>query len=116
LARLTRARTPYVSAPVFGRPEAAAAGTLSVVMAGEAIGKERLRPTLPAVSRAVYDLCGDPGCANAVKLAGNFLIASSMQAMAEAFTFGEKQGLERGQLEKLFAETLFDCPVYRNYG
>ena len=39
-----------------------------------------------------------------------------MQAMAEAFTFGEKQGLERAQLSKLFAETLFDCPVYRNYG
>ena len=42
--------------------------------------------------------------------------ASAMQAMAEAFTFGEKQGLERAQLSKLFAETLFDCPVYRNYG
>jgi 3-hydroxyisobutyrate dehydrogenase-like beta-hydroxyacid dehydrogenase len=44
------------------------------------------------------------------------LIASAMQAMAETFTFGEKQGLERGQLSKLFAETLFDCPVYRTYG
>ena len=106
----------YVSAPVFGRPEAAVAGTLAVVMAGDAVGMERLRPILPAISRAVYDFGGDPGAANAVKLAGNFLIASAMQAMAEAFTFGEKQGLERGQLSKLFAETLFDCPVYRNYG
>lgn len=106
----------YVSAPVFGRPEAAAAGTLSVLMAGDAIGKERLRPTLPAISRAVYDLGDDPGAANAVKLAGNFLIASAMQAMAEAFTLCERQGLERGQVSKLFAETLFDCPIYRNYG
>ena len=106
----------YVSAPVFGRPEAAVAGTLAVVMAGDAVGMERLRPILPAISRAFYDFGGDPGAANAVKLAGNLLIASAMQAMAEAFTFGEKQGLERGQLSKLFAETLFDCPVYRNYG
>jgi 3-hydroxyisobutyrate dehydrogenase-like beta-hydroxyacid dehydrogenase len=86
----------YVSAPVFGRPEAATAGTLSVILAGDAVGKERLRPILPAISRAIYDVGGDPGAANAVKLAGNFLIASAMQAMAEAFTFGEKQGLERG--------------------
>ena len=69
------------------------------------VGKERLRPILPAISRAVYDVSGDPGSANAVKLAGNFLIASAMQAMAEAFTFGEKQGLDRSQLSKLFAET-----------
>jgi 3-hydroxyisobutyrate dehydrogenase-like beta-hydroxyacid dehydrogenase len=106
----------YVAAPVFGRPEAAAAGKLWIVLAGDAEGKERIADILPAFSLGVYDFGSDPGAANTVKLAGNFLIAAAMQAMAESFTLAEKQGIDRVRMAKLLSETLFDCPVYRNYG
>jgi 3-hydroxyisobutyrate dehydrogenase-like beta-hydroxyacid dehydrogenase len=64
----------------------------------------------------VFDLGEDAGAANVVKLACNFLLASAIEGMAEAFTLAEKNGIERRQLADLLAQTVFDCPVYRNYG
>ncbi|MGH8729631.1 MAG: NAD(P)-dependent oxidoreductase [Burkholderiales bacterium] len=79
----------YVAAPVFGRPEAAAAKKLWVCVAGAQAAKERVRPVLEALGQAVYDLGEDPAGANVVKLAGNFLILSAVEAMAQAFTLAQ---------------------------
>ncbi len=106
----------YFAAPVFGRPDAAAAGKLWVVTSGPDAAKERVRPLLDAFSQGIFDFGEDIGAANTVKLAGNFLIVAAMEAMAEAFTMAEKRGVDRTRLAELFAATLFDCPVYRNYG
>lgn len=106
----------YVAAPVFGRPDAAAAGKLWVVLGGDEEAKQRVREVLPAFSQGSYDYGEDPGAANIVKLAGNFLIAAAMEAMAEAFTLAEKNGVDRVQLATMLGETLFGCPIYRNYG
>src|SRR5438067_1334286 len=59
---------------------------------------------------------GHPMAANLVKLACNFLLAAAIEGMAEAFTLAEKNGIERRRLADLLAQTIFDCPVYRNYG
>jgi 3-hydroxyisobutyrate dehydrogenase-like beta-hydroxyacid dehydrogenase len=106
----------FVSAPVFGRPEAAAARKLWICESGDAEVKARIRPILDAMGQAVFDFGEDPGSANVVKLAGNFVIASAIEAMAEAFALGEKNGIERQQMAEMFAATLFACPIYMNYG
>jgi 3-hydroxyisobutyrate dehydrogenase-like beta-hydroxyacid dehydrogenase len=106
----------YLAAPVFGRPDAAAAGKLWVVVAGDAAAKERAQPVFAGCSQGVYDFGAEVAAANIVKLAGNFLIASAMEAMGEAFALGEKNGVDRSSMAALFGETLFACPVYRNYG
>lgn len=106
----------YVAAPVFGRPDAAAAGKLWVVQAGPEEAKQRTAPLFEAFSQGVYDYGNDPSVANVVKLAGNFLIASAMEAMAEAFTLAEKNGVDRQTMAGMFADTLFGCPIYKNYG
>ncbi|RPJ85155.1 MAG: NAD(P)-dependent oxidoreductase, partial [Acidobacteria bacterium] len=106
----------FVSAPVFGRPEAAAARKLWICQSGEADAKAQVRPVLEAMGQGIFDFGEDPGAANVVKLAGNFLIASAIEAMAEAFTLGEKNGVERGRMAEMFARTLFACPIYLNYG
>ena len=106
----------YVAAPVFGRPDAAAAGKLWIVLAGGAAVKQRITPLFEAVSQGVYDYGEEPHAANVVKLAGNFLIASAMEAMAEAFTLAEKNGVDRQRMATMFGETLFACPIYKNYG
>ena len=106
----------YVAAPVFGRPEAAAARKLWVCAAGAQAAKERVRPVLEALGQGIYDLGEDPGGANVVKLAGNFLILSAVEAMAEAFTLAQKNGVDRAAVAKLFGETIFACPIYQNYG
>ena len=106
----------YVAAPVFGRPDAAASGQLWIVTSGPAAAKERVRPVLAALGQGVHDFGEDPVGAHIVKLAGNFLIAAASEAMAEAYTLGEKCGLDRTRLAEFFGATLFPSRIYQNYG
>ncbi len=106
----------YVAAPVFGRPDAAASGQLWIVTSGPAEAKAKVRPVLDALGQGVHDFGEDPTGAHIVKLAGNFLIAAASEAMAEAYTLGEKCGLDRGQLAEFFAASLFPSRIYQHYG
>ena len=106
----------YVAAPVFGRPEAAAAAKLWICQSGPAQAKRTARPLLEAMGQSVHDFGEDPGAANLVKLCGNFMILSAVEAMSEAFALAEKNGIDRAAMASFFGETLFGCPIYRNYG
>ncbi len=106
----------YVASPVFGRPDAAAARQLVICTSGPAAAKERVRPLQEIVGRTLFDYGEDPGAANVAKLAGNFLIAAALEAMAEAFTMAERNGVDRQQVAGMLAQTLFACPIYQRYG
>jgi len=105
----------YLSAPVFGRPEAAAAKKLVVVAGGPAELIERCRPVFDAIGRQTFVAGSEPWQANALKLCGNFMIASMLETFAEAFTTMRKAGVD----PHLFLDTmsaLFASPVYASYG
>jgi 3-hydroxyisobutyrate dehydrogenase-like beta-hydroxyacid dehydrogenase len=106
----------YLAAPVLGRPDAAAAGKLWIFVSGPAAAHERVRPVLRVLGQGDFLLGEDAGAANVAKLACNFLIASAMEALAEAFTMAEKSGLARTTMADLVAGTIFNCPAYRSYG
>jgi 3-hydroxyisobutyrate dehydrogenase-like beta-hydroxyacid dehydrogenase len=106
----------YLAAPLLGRPDAAAAAKLWIFLSGAPQAKEQVQPVLRVLGQGVFDLGEDPGAANVVKLAFNFLLASSIEAMAEALVLVEKNGIERRRMADLLVQTIFDCPVYRNYG
>ncbi|HEY9620296.1 MAG TPA: NAD(P)-dependent oxidoreductase [Crinalium sp.] len=106
----------YLAAPVFGRPDAAAAAKLWICVSGKPEIKQRVRPLLDALGQGVFDFGDEVGNANVVKLAGNFLILSAIEAMSEAYTLAEKNGIDRQQIADLFGQTLFACPIYQNYG
>lgn len=106
----------YVAAPVFGRPNAAQAARLWICQSGAAAAKERARPYLDAMGQGVYDFGEEVGAANIAKLAGNFMIAAALEAMAEAYTLAEKNGLDRRALSDFLTQTIFSAPVYANYG
>lgn len=114
--RLASQGCGYVAAPVFGRPDRAESAQLIVLSAGASGDRERARPLLEAIGSAVFELGEDPASANAVKLAGNFLLMSAMESMAEAFAFAEKYGVPR----EMAAEVLTTTPVmangYKGYG
>jgi 3-hydroxyisobutyrate dehydrogenase-like beta-hydroxyacid dehydrogenase len=106
----------YLAAPVLGRPEVAAAGKLWVFLAGPTAAKEKVHPLLRVIGQTVFDFGESPASANVVKLAYNFLIASALESMAEAFTLVEKNGIDAGRFADMVGQTLFACPVYENYG
>jgi len=106
----------FVCAPVFGRPDAAAAARLFVVAAGDPADVKTATPLFQAISQRVFYVGEIPSNANLVKLCGNFVILSAIETMAEAMTLAEKGGVPKAQLLEVLTGTLFDAPVYRNYG
>ncbi|MFG1403959.1 NAD(P)-dependent oxidoreductase [Xanthobacter sediminis] len=106
----------YVSAPVFGRPEVAAAGNLFVVAAGAPEAIAAARPLFEAVGQRTFELSEIPSRANLVKLSGNFLIACVIESLGEAMALVGKGGIDKGAYLELLTSTLFGAPVYKTYG
>jgi 3-hydroxyisobutyrate dehydrogenase-like beta-hydroxyacid dehydrogenase len=106
----------YTAAPILGRPDLVAACQQGHLLSGPAVGKEQARQVLEPVSQIVFDMGDDVGAANAAKLAFNFLIASAVEAMSEAFAFLEASGLDSGTFHQIMTMTLFGCPLYQGYG
>jgi len=112
----TGAGSSYIASPVFGRPEAAAAKKLFICISGDEAAKEIAKPILENLGQRIVDFGDKVGGANVVKVAGNFMIIASMEMMAEAFTLAEKNGLDRAQVADFFGSTIFNAPIYQNYG
>lgn len=106
----------FVAAPVFGRPEAAAAGRLFVVAAGASDAIERAGPLFEAVGQRTFVISQEPRAANLVKLSGNFLIASVIESLGEALALVSKGGVDKGQYLEILTSTMFSAPVYKTYG
>ncbi len=106
----------YLAAPVFGKPEAAAAARLTIAISGDAAAKEQVRPLLDTMGQAVFDYGDVVSAANVAKLCGNFVIAAAIEVLAEAYTLAEKNGVDRTSVHEMLTHTLFACPIYQNYG
>jgi 3-hydroxyisobutyrate dehydrogenase-like beta-hydroxyacid dehydrogenase len=106
----------FVSAPVLGRPPAAAAGTLFVMAAGAAAAVARAQAVLNEIGQRVFVLGERPEQANLAKLACNFLIFSTIEQLSEVFALVEKGGLDRAKVFELLTESFFTAPVHKNYG
>jgi 3-hydroxyisobutyrate dehydrogenase-like beta-hydroxyacid dehydrogenase len=110
------ANVGYVAAPMFGGVPVAEAGKLNIVVAGEDAVIEQARPLLEAISAGVWPVGAVPEQANIVKVAGNLLIASAIQALSEAVSLAERGGIDATWLVELFTSTITPGPVYTNYG
>jgi 3-hydroxyisobutyrate dehydrogenase-like beta-hydroxyacid dehydrogenase len=112
----TGAGQRFIAAPVFGRPDVAAAGELAVVAAGSKEAIADVTPVLNAIGRRTFVIADEPKAANLVKLSGNFLIASVIESLGEAIALVGKDGIDRKQYLEILTSTLFDAPVYKTYG
>jgi len=119
-ARLSQAHNQkqqgYISAPVFGRPDAAAAGKLFIVAAGKHDPIEKVQPLFNILGQRTFVVSDDAEKANLVKLSGNFLIATVIESLGEAMALVEKGGVDRHQYLDLLTSSLFNIPLYKNYG
>ncbi|GBL58238.1 putative dehydrogenase [Pseudomonas citronellolis] len=106
----------FIAAPVFGRTDVAEAGKLNILAAGPAEAIVEVQPLLDLMGQKTWPLGDDPLSAAAVKIAGNFMIASAIEAMGEASALAKGFGVEPAQLLDIMGSTLFNAPVYRNYG
>src|SRR3981081_4126584 len=105
-----------VAAPGLGRPEAAAAAKLFIIAAGADATLARCQPLFDALGQQTFVLSTKPSEANLVKLSGNFLIASVLESLGEAFALVRKSGIDPHRYLNILTSTLFSTPVYRTYG
>jgi 3-hydroxyisobutyrate dehydrogenase-like beta-hydroxyacid dehydrogenase len=113
---LARLQKDYVSAPVFGRPPMAAKGELDIIAAGPAEALERCQPVFKALSRQVFVVGTQPEQANAVKIARNFLLATVIESLGEAFSLIRKSDVAPDVFLNILTSTSLSAPVYKNYG
>jgi 3-hydroxyisobutyrate dehydrogenase-like beta-hydroxyacid dehydrogenase len=106
----------FVAAPVFGRPDAAAAAKLFIVAAGEPAAVEACKPLFDALGQKTFAISTEPTAANLVKLSGNFLLAAAIEALGEAIALVGKAGIDRGSYVDLLTSTIFPVPAYKTYG
>ncbi|MBV9288721.1 MAG: NAD(P)-dependent oxidoreductase [Hyphomicrobiales bacterium] len=111
-----RAGQAFVAAPVFGRPEAAAAAKLFIIAAGNEGAIRRVQPLFDAMGQKTFVVGEQPSQANVVKLSGNFLIGAAIEAMGEAFALTRKSGIDPHRYLEILTSTLFSAPLYKTYG
>ena len=106
----------YIAAPVFGRPEAAEAAKLFIVVAGDANAITECHPLFSVLGQGTTVIGDEPHLANVVKLTGNFMIATIIELLGEALALGRKYGIEAQAMVDFFTSTLFSAPVFKTYG
>ena len=106
----------FIAAPVFGRPEAAAAGKLIVVVAGRTDAIDRCTSLFDVIGQRTFRFGVQPSAANLIKLSGNFLIASVLESLSEAMALVGKAGIDQHEYVDFLTSTLFAAPVYKTYG
>jgi 3-hydroxyisobutyrate dehydrogenase-like beta-hydroxyacid dehydrogenase len=106
----------FIAAPVFGRPDAAAAAKLFIIPAGDPAAVKACEPLFNALGQKTIPIGTEPPAANLAKLSGNFLIAAVIEALGEAIALVGKAGIDRSAYVDLLTSTIFPAPSYKIYG
>jgi len=106
----------YVAATVFGRPDVAAAGKLFIVAGGPSESIEHCQLLFEVIGQRTFTAGEEAHAANAIKLAGNFIITTVIESLAETFAFGRKSGVDPRTFLDILTNSLFPGPVYQTYG
>ena len=88
---------------------------LNIVLAGPAQAIETIQPLLDAMGQKTWPVGEEPFQANVVKIGGNLMIASAIEAMAEAASLGVAHGLDPAAMLNIYTSTLFACRAYQSY-
>lgn len=105
----------FVSAPVFGRPQVAAAGQLNILAAGAPASVQRAMPVLESMAQKVWPFGEQPSAANLVKISGNFMLFAAVEALAESIALVRKAGVDEHAYVDMMTNTLFAAPIYKGY-
>ena len=106
----------YIAAPVFGRPDVAAAAKLNIVAAGDPSALDHVSPLFEAMGQKTWRMGEEPYRANVVKLAGNFMLGCAIEAMAEACAMAQAHDVAPMDVLEMLTNSLFSSPVYKGYG
>ena len=113
--RLAAAGMEFADAPVARTREAAATGTLSIMVGASAALFASIEPLLHYMGSDVTH-CGAIGCGQVVKLINNTLVFEHVAALAEMMVVGERTGVAPDILLQAVSKGSGDSFVLRNHG
>jgi 3-hydroxyisobutyrate dehydrogenase-like beta-hydroxyacid dehydrogenase len=106
----------FADAPVARTAQAAKDGTLSIMVGGDAVVFERLKPYLSCMGTEITH-CGPVGAGQAVKLMNNMVVAQTVVALAEALAVARASGaVDPRVLFETLTKGSADSFVLRNHG
>jgi 3-hydroxyisobutyrate dehydrogenase-like beta-hydroxyacid dehydrogenase len=94
----------------------AAAAKLFIVAAGDPATLEACQPLFRSMGQKTFSIGTEPSAANLVKLSGNFLLASAIEALGEAVALIGKAGIDRRAYIEFLTSSIFNVPAYKTYG
>jgi len=103
-----------LDAPVSGGVAGAAAGSLTFMAGGAEDAFARAQPVLEAMGRTIVH-AGGPGNGQAAKVCNNMILGISMIAVAEAFSLGEKLGLDAKTFFEITSKASGSCWAMLNH-
>jgi 3-hydroxyisobutyrate dehydrogenase len=103
-ARLRERGLRFLDAPVSGGVGGATAGTLAIMVGGEAADLEEARPVLAAMGTSIIHV-GGVGAGEVAKLCNNLISGAALIAVAEAFRIGEAFGVDPQILTDVIAKS-----------
>ncbi len=106
---------PYLSAPVYGRPEMAAERNLNILAAGDPLLIQKVQPQFDAMGKKTWQLGADPSNSNIAKIAGNLMVACILEAMGEAAALARAYKMDPNIVLDAVVGSIFDVPIYRIY-
>jgi 3-hydroxyisobutyrate dehydrogenase-like beta-hydroxyacid dehydrogenase len=115
-AEHARAGQGYVSAPVFGNPEAAKERQLYIIAAGDHGDLARCQPLFDSLGQKTFVGGGEPWHANLVKLLGNMMSATALEMISEAVALFLKRGLDPKTFVDIMTGTMFGGRTHKIYG
>lgn len=113
-ARLARAGIGYVDAPVSGGERGAIAGTLAIMVGGEAEAIAQVREALGALGRVTH--VGPVGSGQLAKLANQAIVGITIGAVAEALIMAEAGGADPAGVREALLGGFADSTVLRQHG
>ncbi len=113
-ARLAAMGLDMLDAPVSGGPLRAADGTLSVMASGSPSAFAKCQPVLDAVAANVYRMGDAAGLGSVMKSINQLLAGVHISAMAEAMTFGIKQGVDPAQIYEVICASAGASWMFEN--
>jgi 3-hydroxyisobutyrate dehydrogenase-like beta-hydroxyacid dehydrogenase len=105
----------WLDAPVARTRAAAEAGTLSVMVGGEALVFERVQPLLACFATEITH-CGALGSGQVAKILNNMVLFETVAALAEARAIAQRAGVDAKLLFETLAKGSADSFALRNHG
>jgi 3-hydroxyisobutyrate dehydrogenase len=103
-----------LDAPVSGGVEGSKAGKLTFMVGGDADAFARAKPLFDVMGKAAVH-AGQAGNGQVAKACNNMILGISMLAISEAFTLGEKQGLDPQKLFEISSQASGSCWAMLNH-